>query len=179
MAASGRRHSNRARRSALARDRWRHDFTMIHRRVDQALDLSLQHHLQGGALDVGIVAGIDHQQHFVARPRRILRPLDDLAGVRRDRDLIRDQPDRVRGAAFSGRAPAHWAPSKLFDGRPDPIAGFLWNVGIGTSLTTKETVVCETPAARATSYMEGGRRFDDLGGVATATPPLSTAALGD
>src|SRR5215208_1075373 len=32
---------------------------------------------------------------------------------------------------------------------------------LGTLLTTKETVVCETPATRATSYMEGSLRFDD------------------
>src|SRR6478672_645435 len=53
-------------------------------------------------------------------------------------------------------------------------------VVFGASLTTKETVVCETPAARATSYIEGGLRFDDLGGVATASASaFDTAALGD
>jgi len=41
-------------------------------------------------------------------------------------------------------------------------------VMFGASLTTNETVVCETPAARATSYIEGSRRFGDLGGFSTA-----------
>src|ERR671933_611130 len=47
----------------------------------------------------------------------------------------------------------------------------------GTSLTTKETVVCETPARRATSYMEGGLRFDDLGGAGTATTCALTTVV--
>src|SRR4051794_20194800 len=47
---------------------------------------------------------------------------------------------------------------------------------LGTLLTTKETVVCETPATRATSYMEGSLRLDDLGCAGTATTYASVTA---
>src|SRR6266545_2464601 len=40
---------------------------------------------------------------------------------------------------------------------------------LGTLLTMKETVVCETPATRPTSYMEGGLCFDDFRTAAMAT----------
>src|SRR5262245_3343910 len=47
---------------------------------------------------------------------------------------------------------------------------------LGALLTTKETVVCETPATRATSYMEGRLRFDDLRSAAMATACAHTTA---
>src|SRR5215217_7803693 len=47
---------------------------------------------------------------------------------------------------------------------------------LGTLLTTKETVVCETPARRATSYMEGSLRLGNLRSAAMA-PPIPAPLL--
>jgi hypothetical protein len=46
----------------------------------------------------------------------------------------------------------------------------------GAALTTKETVVCDTPARRATSSIEGGRGLSERGG--TVMPPYITPLKG-
>ena len=110
---------------------WERHRPVIHRRVYEALDLSLKHHLHRDTLDVGIAVGVDHQQHFGVGPRGILRALDDLAGMRRGHDLVRDEPNCMRALQAQSTGHRIGSPAKFFNSCPHAIARFLRNVDIG------------------------------------------------
>src|SRR5215208_5890364 len=61
---------------------------VVHGGMDNALHPALKHHLDGGFLDLPVLAGVDYQQDLTGLPGRILRALDDVPGERRRGDLV-------------------------------------------------------------------------------------------
>jgi hypothetical protein len=61
---------------------------VVHSGVDQAIDLSLQHCLQGGLFHLVVAFGVDVHQHMTGFPRRLLSSADHRTGKGGGRDFV-------------------------------------------------------------------------------------------
>ena len=94
--------------------------TMVHGGMNEALNPALQHHLDGGFLDLPVLPGVDYHQDLAGLPGRLLRTLDDVPGERCRGDLVGYEADGVRPVrAQQPRSGVRSVP-ELTGGGPDP-----------------------------------------------------------